>query len=142
MLGLLITRAEVLLLTQMLCGETQGMEVTRGARAAERERVVILQLVKTRMRTPGYPRTITGVVTAPGQFAAGCDRDPGRHTRRLVHRFFAGKVAAPRWARRALAFTTLKSWRRVRKAWARKGFCRIRDTDTVHVFYEKRQSCK
>lgn len=140
MLGLLITRAEVLLLTQMLCGETQGMEVTRGARAAERERAVILQVVRKRTRTPGYPRTIAGVLR--GQFAAGCDRDPGGRTRRLVHRFFAGKVSIPRWARRALAFTTLESWRRVRKAWARKGFCRIRGTDTIHVFYEKRRSCK
>lgn len=142
MLGLLITRVEVLLLTQMLCGETQGMEVVRGAPAAERERAAILQLVKNRAQTPGYPRTITGVVTAPGQFAAGCDRDPGRRTQRLVSRFFTGKVAAPRWARRALAFTTLESWRKVRKTWARKGFCRIRGTDTVHVFYEKRLSCK
>lgn len=142
MLGLLITRVEVLLLTQMLCGETQGMEVVRGAPAAERERAAILQLVRNRARTPGYPRTITGVVTAPGQFAAGCDRDPGGRTQRLVRRFFTGKVAVPRWARRALAFTTLESWRRVRKAWARKGFCRISGTGTVHVFYEKRRSCK
>ncbi len=142
MLGLLITRAEVLLLTQMLCGETQGMEVTRGARAAERERAVILQVVRKRTRTPGYPKTITGVVTAPDQFAPGCDRDPGGRTRRLVHRFFAGKASIPRWARRALAFTTVESWRRVRKAWARRGFCRIRGTGTVHVFYEKRVRCE
>ena len=134
----MITGAEILLLTQMLCGETQGMEVTAGRRAAELERTVIMQLVKNRIRTPGYSRTIRGVVTAPEQFAAGCGRDPGKKTARLVRKFFAGKVHAPKWARRALAFTTKARWRSVRAAWAKKGFFRIRGTGTVHVFYEKR----
>ena len=136
MLGLLITRAEVLLLTQMLCGETSGMEITHGSHVAEVERAAILQVVQNRVHDARYPRTIKGVLR--DQFAAGCDRDPGQRIAHLVRGFFAGKVSTPPWARRALAFTTQESWRRVRKAWARKGFYRLRGTKTVHVFYEKR----
>jgi len=126
--GVLLSAA---LLGGVLCSEARGLIDRPGGR---REILAIAQVAMNRARRDRRPLDVE--LRRPGQWAApACPAGEARRFERLAGRFLAGKVKAPRWSRRAVAFAAPAASRRVAGAWRRLGYRPINGTGTVHVFW-------
>lgn len=129
MLGLALSVASVL--GGVLCAEARGLLDRPGG---QREVLAIAQVAQNRARRDG--RALVAELRRPGQWAAPtCPAVEARRFERVARRFLAGKVKAPRWSRRAVAFATPAASRRVSAGWRRLGYRPIKRTGTVHVFW-------
>jgi len=120
----------------VMCAETRGLEDARGQAFADRERVAIVELARTRTRYSGA--SVLAELVRPGQFASAATCGPTRLRRyqQLAAEVLIGRRKAPAWARRATHFAAPHALRRVLKSWGRRGLVSIRGTRTVHTFFE------
>ena len=129
MLGLALSVASVL--GGVLCAEARGMLDHPGGL---REVAAIAQVAMNRARRDH--RDLVAELRRPGQWARPtCPDGEAMRFELVARRFLASQVMAPRWARRAVAFATLRASRRVSGAWRRLGYRPINGTRTVHVFW-------
>lgn len=117
------------LLGGVVCAEARGLP--------RREQLAVAQVALNLARAERT--TLARVLRAPGRWASpdACPRALRPRFAALARAFLAGRLHAPRWARKALAFVAPRALAKVRARWRARGFRPLVGTGTVHTFWQR-----